>query len=179
MFSDNYSSKKLFEIPEEDIPKIFVKDFIVAFDKVNRREKYGTGALDYYYEIDIVTKKDNRNYVVLANINNVNRVSSGCAQVYFNEELLSHYHIDVPKLARTVEICRIVEQALYQMKAHMVYKSYYEHNHLLIKEDERNLIEKARELLISELFAYTESLQKEYEKKINVSNEKKRWWKLS
>lgn len=179
MFSDNYSGKKLFEIPEEDIPKVFVKNFIIAFDKVNRREKYGTGALDYYKEIDIVTKKDNRNYVVLANIKNIDRTSSGCAQVYFNEEVLLHYHIDVPKLTRTIEICRIVERALYQMKAHMVYKSYYERNQLLIKEDERNLIENARELLIAELFTYTESLQKEYEKKINESNEKKRWWKLS
>lgn len=179
MFSDNYSGKKLFEIPEEDIPKVFVKNFIIAFDKVNRREKFGSGALDYYYEIDIVTKKDNINYVVLANINNVDKVSSGCAQVYFNEELLSHYRIDVPKLTRTVEICKIVERAFYQMKAHMVYKSYYEQNSLIIKEDKRSLIENARELLIAELFAYTESLQKEYEKKINESNAKKRWWKLS
>lgn len=176
MYSNKYSHKKLLEIPEEKVKEVFARDFIVAFDKVNRRERYGTSSIEYYREIDIITKRNNTSYVVLASItNNNDTITQNTAQVYFNENILSYYQIDIPKLKRTVDICKIVERALNNMRAHRVYEEYYKGCYSTQEEKEKkDLIENAREILVTELFSYTENLQKEYEEM--AANKKKRWW---
>ena len=167
--------KKIVEIPESEVSEIFVKQFIIAFDKVNRQERFGPTSIECIREIDIITKKNNANYVILANINDGGEsIYAGHAKVVLNEEELLRDQIDILRRSQKVEICRIVERTLNLMHAHRVYEEFYKTSHSLAWKG-RNLIEEGRELLISELIEYVEKLQKEESEPVKVE---KKWWNI-
>ena len=60
--------KKIVEIPESEVSEIFVKQFIIAFDKVNRHERFGPTSIECIREIDIITKKNDGMHIILVTL---------------------------------------------------------------------------------------------------------------